>query len=456
MKNVTAFLTLAVCLGLAPLVRANGALPATIRVLAPATAPKTLILTTNFGLITTTDDGATWRWACEHDLGDQGSAYQLGADGRLYSLSTAGIVTSVDLGCTWSLVMDDSFAIALDYFPDPSDPKRMLAVGILRSMQRTFAVLDVKLNGTAPATVNPLYTAMTGPDLTTVEVSRSNPQVMYATQLQPNLVGPGQILRSGDGGKTWTSATAPADVPQVGILGVDSSKPDKLYLRVVTTANDGDELRISEDGGKTLRKALAPMMFQYSFLQLPNGHLLVGYLGLDRGYLYRSTDGGVTFDMLPTELHPRSLAERAGKLYLANDSLADEQVISVSEDEGQTWKTLMKLDQVVAANNCPGARSLCTTACRTLQSRNVFQPAACAPLGAAAPDAGAPDADAPARPDAPRGVDIIKMDAGLAPPPPPPKSGCSCALSAARPPSAAWLLVAAAAILRRLRRLRRR
>ena len=67
--------------------RANGALPATIQALLPPDAPGTTIVATTFGLITSIDGGARWRWTCEHALGDQGSAYQLAAPPAVRSSS---------------------------------------------------------------------------------------------------------------------------------------------------------------------------------------------------------------------------------------------------------------------------------------------------------------------------------------------------------------------------------
>src|SRR3981189_1117880 len=69
---------LAACLVPAP-ASANGALPATIQVPLPPAAPPTTVVRTNFGLISSTDGGGSWRWTCEHDRGSQGRAYQLAA-----------------------------------------------------------------------------------------------------------------------------------------------------------------------------------------------------------------------------------------------------------------------------------------------------------------------------------------------------------------------------------------
>ena len=50
---------------MAPAARANGAFPDEFSVHLPAGAPHRIFLGTNFGLVVSEDDGATWRYACE-------------------------------------------------------------------------------------------------------------------------------------------------------------------------------------------------------------------------------------------------------------------------------------------------------------------------------------------------------------------------------------------------------
>src|SRR5436190_8767077 len=71
----------------------NGAFPDTAGVLLPRDQPDTIVLGTNFGLVSSTNGGLTWRWACEHDESVQGSAYQLSAAPgmRIFTISAAGL-----------------------------------------------------------------------------------------------------------------------------------------------------------------------------------------------------------------------------------------------------------------------------------------------------------------------------------------------------------------------------
>src|SRR5215831_12245059 len=68
--------------------RANGAFPDSLQILVPAAEPHRIILATNFGLIISDDDGATWEWTCEARAKDNTILYQQAAtpSNRLYAV----------------------------------------------------------------------------------------------------------------------------------------------------------------------------------------------------------------------------------------------------------------------------------------------------------------------------------------------------------------------------------
>src|SRR4051812_2280917 len=220
--------------------RANGALPATIQVLAPPDAPGTTIVTTNYGVISSTDGGGHWSWICEHGLGLQGKAYQLAAPpgGRLLSLANDGLVASEDLGCGWTLALDQQTIIPVDYFPDPGNPARMMVLGISRQQQRIYQIAEL-LAGAGPRI---LYTAAAGLRLTTVEIARTDGRILYATLYPDDPTASASLARSEDGGTTWTVVTPTPPVHDLGILAVDARNPRKLYFQAVSS--DGDRLAI--------------------------------------------------------------------------------------------------------------------------------------------------------------------------------------------------------------------
>jgi len=196
-------------------------------------------------------------------------------------------------------------------------------------------------------------------------------------------------------------------------------------------ASDGDRLLISEDAGQTLRTLRAPGRVMSAFRLLPSGHLLVAWLDVDRGYLERSSDGA-TFTTLPPTFHASALAERAGRVYAGLDHFADGYVLAASDDEGDSWRRVMGLSDVVAGE-CAAAPE-CAGACRGLITRKVFTPATCgiasdggvdAAVDAGAVDAGLVDSAAP--------TDAAAPASG--------GGGCSCRVGRGSDPPAYLVLV---------------
>ena len=425
----------AVTWGWCAVASANGALPATVQVLLPAAAPKTLIVATTFGLVISDDDGVTWRWICEHDGGNAGNAYQLtaGPRERILTLGNDGLVFTEDRACRWQPLVDQSAASFFDYFPDPVDPDRVLLLGtLLDGASFPSALVEAKLGdpATGRTSTRVLYAAQGGEKLRTVEIARSDPRLVYASLYTPEGTAPARLLRSDDGGAHFTALTpAPADPAPLGIIAIDPVDPQTLFLRMM--APEGDRLVISRDGGKTVQTALAAGRVLSAFVRLGNGHLLVGWLDLDKGFIYRSIDGGATFAPLATTLHPNGFAQRDGRAYAVLDAVADRHALAVSDDEGTTWKRVMAFNEVTAIASCPNAPAVCAASCQDLVSRQIFLAALCS--GQAVPD---PAEDAGAAHDAadgPSSEDTEGTAAGARSP----DRGCSCRLGGAGRPDLA-------------------
>ena len=446
--------------------RGNGALPATTQILLPPSAPDTFIVGTNFGLVTSTDRGATWQWICEHGAGNLGSSYQLGAgpEQPVLALAVDGIALTRSLGCTWSSALEEKDLLAVDYFPDPNDGNRLMVIAFLLAAPGGYALLEVTLTENAKSTVRQLYAPPNGEVLRTVEIARSNPKVIYATVIAfEGTTRTARIARTEDGGITWTlTSPAPAQ-PDLGILAIDPGNADTVYLRSIT--NNGDRLMVSLDGGKTLRNALDPFLVMSSFVRLDNGHFVVGWRDLHRGFIYRSTDQAATFTRLPPTFQPLALAQRDGHLYATSDISTNKFALAVSDDEGETWTQTLALQDVSATAACPNALDLCSAVCDRLQPASIFNPQVCT-TAAGAPDAGDRDAAAEANDDAtgdsPVGRDedvpAAAPDAGAdgAAGPASKAGGCSCAIIAGRTrrPDTWSLLIAVSLTAIMLRRRR--
>jgi hypothetical protein len=115
----------------ASVARANGAFPDSQSIMTPDARPHSILLATNFGVISSDDDGKTWVWSCERPETNNGSLYQMGSApaNRIYTISSEGLAISSDDSCGWSLAGGTAAAASvLDAFPDPTNANRVLAL----------------------------------------------------------------------------------------------------------------------------------------------------------------------------------------------------------------------------------------------------------------------------------------------------------------------------------------
>jgi hypothetical protein len=386
---------------------ADGAFPESDAVLVPRDRPTQIILSTNFGLLLSDDDGATWQWACERPETSMASTYVLGAPptDRLFSRSPdVGLAISDDGSCSWRRAGGVlATAIATDVFPDPSDATHVLAIA-------GDAVYE-SLDGGDSFAAAPLYAATAGDTLVGVEIARTDARIIYVAEAAP---GPHATLaRSDDAGAHWETFDLQ---PWIGartarIVAVDPADANVVYLRAIGAG--AELLAVSRDGGMTFATPITlPGGTLSAFARLASGSVLVAGLlpadaGTTAGVAWRSGDGGVTFDDWTLSPMPRlrALAERDGKLYLAGSNYSDGWALAVSSDEGRSLQPIARYDQVSAVKACVAAA--CQDLCDEQAGRQIWAPEVCNPSSR---DGGA--------------------DAG---PPPNAPSGCGC--STAAPPA---------------------
>jgi len=421
---------------------ANGAFPDSLRIFVPADRPAEIILATNFGLIMSRDDGATWDWVCEHGDGFLATQYQAAAppSRRLFAVAPAGLAYSDDDACGWSLAVDLMSTTVTDAFADPVNPNRVLALASFIDLNGQ-AQSGLFVSGDAGKTFGaPKYLAAAASSLVSVEVAASEADRIYLTAFHSNLGRPpgGAVIHSDDGGGTWaTSDVTPVTGERiVRIAAVDPVDAQKIYFRVTGSE---DAIGLSTDGGVTMTLPLVVTAQLTGLLRRANGQILVSALDVVDGALYQSTDAGKSFSRLATRLAIRALAERAGKVYVATDDVVDGFALGVSTDDGATFKPLLRFNQVKGARACGSLKAACATTCSMLVNVGTFTPATCA---------NAPGGD---------GSVVTNGDAGRdtgANPAASPRKGCGCHLLPHEDTTGAIMLawVVAAALMWRRRR----
>jgi hypothetical protein len=417
---------------------ANGAFPDSQAVLTPADLPHEILLATNFGLVRSTDDGRTWTWSCEQDPSGSRSLYQLGAPPgrRLYAREAGGLVFTDDGGCTWTRAGGAAADyIVSDAFPDPTNAARVLAVaappGGTQGGYRLLASADA---GTTFDDV--LYEASPGDMISGVEISRSDAGVVYIMVLSGAANQP-LLVRSSDAGVTWsTRDLSPAlGSAIVLIVAVAAEDPERVFLRV--NGAGANTLAVVDWGGASVKTPLALEGGSLSgFVEMKSGTILVsGMVGADP-VLYRSSDGGATFQDVPSPPRLWGLSEREGQVFGAART-AEPFAIATSIDEGTTWQPLVRYADIQGVDAC--VQKQCLDSCLLQASRDLWSADICSP--APPPDV-AIDASAEPRDATAAGPDRDQR----------PSSGCGCSVTEEGQTVKPALLLLAAWLLRRRRR----
>ncbi|HEY8924886.1 MAG TPA: sialidase family protein [Polyangia bacterium] len=370
--------------------RADGAFPDSQTILTPADAAGEITLVTNFGLIASRDGGQTWLWSCEGADNAYGAFYQLGLGPRhrLYALVDVRVVFSDDRACGWTasgglLAHAGAGLGAIDFWVDRTVPDRLLAVDVTCCAggdQRSHRVIESRDGGATFDRI--LLQAETGATITGVESARSSPDTIYVTLGGAPVDGgppPPELARTLDGGGTWRTIdlTAALGPGTVRLVGVDAGDPDQVFL--AWSNADGEALAATADGGMTARKILIPSGVMKAFLRLGDGTILVAAQDDSEGRsvarLYRSRDGGATFESLAKPPHVRALSERAGTVFAATDNFSEGYAVGVSTDQGETWRGLLAYEDVHAILPC--AKTSCQEVCASEVQLSVWPAEVC-------------------------------------------------------------------------------
>jgi hypothetical protein len=366
--------------------RADGAFPDSLSLLVPVDRPHRIALATNFGLISSNDDGTTWTWVCEGPLTNCSTLYSAGAApaDRLFALSADSLVFSDDDACEWTVAGGDvAMGGVVDAFPYAQDAARVLAVVSPNGVgsATTYTVVESHDGGSTFDSV--LYTAMSGDLVSGVEASRTDPDTIYVTLAAGEAFAPALALTT-DGGATWSSVDLSATLgasSTIRLVAVDRTNPARVFLRVGMLAAEGLAVFDATTGTVTV-----PVMFpgglMTAFVQTAEGPLVVaGRANSDDGPAFRSLDGGQSWQPVSGAPHVRALAERDGTIYVAADNTADGYAVGVSKDLGVTFEPLMRFNQVGSIAAC--VRAACQTVCASEVSAGLWPASMCT----AAPEA---------------------------------------------------------------------
>lgn len=326
--------------------RANGRFPQATQLAVDPARPAVMVVRTTFGLLFSSDAGATWGWVCEEQVGYGGAfdpAIALTASGVV----VAGLADGLSRGapgeeCAFerSPLLDRQWIV--DVATDRLDPTHVVAIN---------APIDVGLPGFQAFLAHSHDDGRTWSfapgklpeDLapTTVDVAPSRPSRLYASGVGA-FKAFGTVVRSDDSGATWSESSFDmrgAHAPY--IAGVDVLDPERVWLRL--DGDERDELLLSINGGLRFDAVLnAPEL--PGFALSPDGSkVAVG--GPAAGVSIASTKD-LVFTRSST-VHPRCLAWTTDGLWACGDDALDGFTLGLSTDGGRSFAPKLRLRDLV-------------------------------------------------------------------------------------------------------------
>jgi hypothetical protein len=347
--------------------RADGAFPDSLGILLPSEQPHRIVASTNFGLVVSDDDGRSFALVCEDVIGMLASIYQVGPapDNRLFAVTVDGLKVSND-ACTWNMASGPLSNVA-DAFPDPSDPRHVLAIAQAPSPSfgtSAQAVYESKDGGNSFGAERK-YTGPESAFITGVEIAKTDSSAIYLTMYKyvPAPIQP-FLVRSNDAGQSWQELPLDKMIGPMWLrlLAVDPEDAKKVYLRLYDNSAS-EKLGIYDDASGSVKIA---HVFEHrisAFLRRADGALIVG---TREDGAFVSTDGGDTFTAMKGAPHLRALGERDGRIYAVADDVVDGYAVGVSMDQGSSFQPLLRFSEITGPLSCGNVPARCQIAYQNL------------------------------------------------------------------------------------------
>jgi hypothetical protein len=330
---------------------------------------RALYVATTFGLLISHDDGCSFRWVCEQNLGYGGTfdpKYRIARDGTIFATTYTGLRVSRDGGC--------SFATATAEAP-PGAPGRIAGSWIdAIDIAPTGDVWVATANSGSPndvyrstdngATFAPSGLASPAIWWKSLAVAPSRPARIYVTGYQVSGVLPDggpippttHLEISDDTGARWQDSPLTGvqfgAMPLVYVLAVDPANPDVVLLASsLANAATGDRLYRSSDGGMTWTDVLdtASPIVDLAFEQ--DGSAMVATLDAAS---FRSTDRGASFQPLTGAPQLACIGQRGdGAVFGCGVNWGPDFKAIARTGDGAAWSKVFQFSELAGPVDCP-------------------------------------------------------------------------------------------------------
>jgi hypothetical protein len=337
---------------------ANGRAPLTNGIFFKPGDPHSLYVRTTFGLLISHDDGCTFDWVCEQNIGYGGQfdpKYAIATDGSIFATTFTGLRVSRDGGCSFQNVGPAIWVDAIDIGPTGE-----VWIGTAESGQPN----DVYSSSDNGATF--VSKGMQSPTIwwKAVKVAPTNAQRVYISGYQ--VAGPlpdgGQMpptahfLRSDDDGAHWTESPMTGvmmgPTPIVLASAVDPANPDVVYMTSLgANPPSGDRVYRSTDAGMTWSEVVATTDPVRDVVIRDANTVLVA---TQMGGSFVSTNGGVSFGAMasPPELECLGKAPD-GTLVGCGANWAPDFMAVAKSSDASTWTKVWRFVELAGPLSCP-------------------------------------------------------------------------------------------------------
>lgn len=354
------FVALLLMLLVPSLAHANGRAPLTNGVFFRPADNDTIYVRSTFGMLISHDDGCTFRWVCEQNIGYGGTfdpKYAIATDGTIFATTFVGLRVSRDGGCSFTTAtaelplgapnrIADIWVDALDIAPTGDVWVATAESGKTNNIYRST---DNGLTFEARGMITPMVLWKS------LRVAPSDPMRVYASGYELGATPVAHFYSTIDGGQNWTPSPLTnvqfASVPVVVLAAVDAADPLVVYLTSVESNGMGDRLYRSSDGGTTFVEVLATTEAIRDVVIRDSTTVLVA---TTKGGLHRSGDGGKTFAVVAGSPELACLGKRPDGTLIGCGANWEPDFMSVARsDDATQWQKIFRFVEIAGPLACP-------------------------------------------------------------------------------------------------------
>ena len=319
---------------------------------------------TGGGIFKTEDAGTTWRNISDGQIAVSsiGAIAVAPSDPNVLYVGTGsaeprgntspgrGMYRSTDAGKTWAFVgLRDAGQIGrVVVHPDDPDVAYVAALGNLFGRNEERGVYRTRDGG---ATWENLLFVNDSTGVVDLAMDPSNPRILFATAWRAQRLpwtmisgsAEGGIYRSKDGGETWEQLRAGLPTGLVGKAGVTVSpaNPNRVWAVIEAEGEAGGVYR-SDNGGDSWRQLTGDRQLWHRpwyYNRITADPQDENTVYLNNVLFYRSVDGGIGWQPIPTVPHPDSHALWINPLNTDIMIEGDDGGATVTLNGGRSWST---------------------------------------------------------------------------------------------------------------------